>query len=122
MTSCTPMPTVCQVIHSLRVGGAELLVAELSRQLSSQFRFVFACLDELGTVGKRFVEEGITVEVLNRRSGLDGRCSLQLARFLRKERVQLIHAHQYTPFFYGMAARLIYRRPAMLFTEHGRHF
>src|SRR5262249_46384751 len=32
----------------------------------------------------------------------------------------LIHAHQYTPFFYGAAARLLYRRPPILFTEHGR--
>src|SRR5204862_1893786 len=33
----------------------------------------------------------------------------------------LVHAHQYTPFFYALAARLLYRRPPVLFTEHGRH-
>ena len=41
---------------------------------------------------------------------------------LRRERVDLIHAHQYTPFFYGMLARLLHRRPPILFTEHGRPF
>jgi L-malate glycosyltransferase len=36
--------------------------------------------------------------------------------------VDLLHAHQYTPFFYGAAARLGYPRPGILFTEHGRHY
>ncbi|HEV3237338.1 MAG TPA: glycosyltransferase [Gemmataceae bacterium] len=122
MKSRTSKKTVCQVVHSLRVGGAELLVANLSRQLSSQFHFVFACLDELGTIGNQLIQEGHKVEVFSRRPGLDWRCSLQLARFLRANRVSLIHAHQYTPFFYGVAARFTYSHPAILFTEHGRHF
>jgi len=33
-----------------------------------------------------------------------------------------VHAHQYTPFFYSLFARLFQRKPAVLFTEHGRHF
>src|SRR5205807_2313881 len=45
-----------------------------------------------------------------------------LARLLRRERVQVVQAHQYTPFFYALLARLIYRRPLVLFTEHGRHY
>jgi glycosyltransferase involved in cell wall biosynthesis len=44
-----------------------------------------------------------------------------LADWLRRERVELLHAHQYGPFFYATLARLLYRRPPVLFTEHGRH-
>jgi glycosyltransferase involved in cell wall biosynthesis len=33
----------------------------------------------------------------------------------------LLHAHQYTPFFYALLARARCRRPPVLFTEHGRH-
>jgi glycosyltransferase involved in cell wall biosynthesis len=36
--------------------------------------------------------------------------------------VDLVQAHQYTPFFYAMLARLLYRPPAIIFTEHGRHY
>ena len=60
--------------------------------------------------------------MLDRRPGIDWRCARRLARFLRRERVDLVHAHQYTPFFYGISARIMYRRPAILFTEHGRPF
>src|SRR5262249_48205291 len=35
-------------------------------------------------------------------------------------RVRVIHAHQYTPFFYSAASGIFRKRPALLFTEHGR--
>jgi glycosyltransferase involved in cell wall biosynthesis len=113
--------TVCQVLHSLQVGGAEVLAARLARGLRGACRFVFACLDELGTLGEELRAEGFPVEVLGRQSGVDWRCAWRLARLLRRERVDLVHAHQYTPFFYALLARLLYRRPPVLFMEHGRH-
>jgi glycosyltransferase involved in cell wall biosynthesis len=115
-------PTICQLLHTMHVGGAEVLAARLARQLGDRFRFLFACLEDAGTLGDELRAEGFAVEVLGRRPGLDWRCGLKLARLLRRERVDLVHAHQYTPFFYGIAARLLTRRPPVLFTEHGRHF
>jgi sugar transferase (PEP-CTERM/EpsH1 system associated) len=116
-----PLPTICQLLHGLRVGGAEVLAARLARGLSDQYRFIFACLDEIGTLGEQLRQEGFMVEVLHRREGVDWRCPWRLARLLRRERVELVHAHQYTPFFYALTARLFYRRPVLLFNEHGRH-
>ncbi len=115
-------PTVCQVLHSLGIGGAEVLAAEIARRLSDRYRFVFACLDSLGTFGKQLVREGFRVEVLNRQPGLDWRCAFRLAKFQREERVAVTHAHQYTPFFQALLGRLSYRRPPIVFTEHGRHY
>src|SRR6516165_4253528 len=114
--------TVCQVLHTLCVGGAEVLAARLARRLRDRYRFLFVCLDELGTLGEELRNEGFPVHVLGRRPGLDLRCTYRLAALLRRERVDVIHAHQYTPFFYCLTARLLCRRPALLFTEHGRHF
>ena len=114
--------TVCQVLHTLRVGGAEVLAARLTQRLRDRFRFVLVCLDELGTLGRQLRDEGFVVEVLGRRPGLDWRLALRLAGLLRRERVDLIHAHQYTPFFYAAAARHLGHRVPVVFTEHGRHF
>lgn len=114
--------TICQVLHSLAVGGAEVLAARLARRLEGEFRFVFVCLDVLGELGESLRAEGFTVEVLGRRPGIDLGCSWRLARFLRRQQVDLIHAHQYTPFFYSITARLNYRRAPVLFTEHGRWY
>lgn len=115
-------PTIGQVLHTMRTGGAEVLAARLAQKLSGKFRFVFFCLDERGELGEALQSEGFPVHVLGRRPGLDWRCSLRLARLARQEGVDLLHAHQYTPFFYAITARCRYRRPPVLFTEHGRHF
>jgi glycosyltransferase involved in cell wall biosynthesis len=115
-------PVVCQVLHTLQIGGAEVLAARLARRLSDRFKFVFACLDELGTLGAELRGEGFTVEVLGRKSGLDVGCVRRLAGFACDQRANLLHAHQYTPFFYARAPGWIGRRPPVMFTEHGRFY
>ncbi len=115
-------PTVCQVLHSLNVGGAEVLAVHISRALASKFRFVFACLDELGTLGEELRRDRCDVEVFERRAGLDRRCAGRLAGWFRQQQVAVVHAHQYTPFFYCLASGILRRRPPILFTEHGRWF
>jgi glycosyltransferase involved in cell wall biosynthesis len=112
-------PVVCQLLHGLRVGGAEVLVARMARKLRERFHFHFACLDELGSLGEELQREGFAVEVLNRRPGIDWRLPWRLSRLLRRTHTSLIHAHQYTPFFYALTARFLRGTP-ILFTEHGR--
>jgi glycosyltransferase involved in cell wall biosynthesis len=114
-------PIVCQLLHTLHVGGAEVLAARLARRLRDRVRFVFICLDELGTLGQQLRDEGFAVEVVGRRPGLDWRCACRLSRLLRRHGVQVVHAHQYTPFFYALATRLLFCSIPILFTEHGRH-
>lgn len=122
-TDADDRPVICQVLHSLDIGGAEVLAVGLARELSDRYRFVFACLDdEVGVLGEEFTEQGVPMRVLHRQPGIDWRCSWRLARFLREHRVQIIHAHQYTPFFQSLVARLAYRWPPIVFTEHGRHY
>ncbi len=111
-----------QVLHGLNVGGAEVLAARLARQLVGLYRFVFICLDELGTLGEDLLRDGFPVHVLCRQRGLDWRCARRMAELFRQEKVDLVHAHQYTPFFYGITARFLWRRSPVLFTEHGRWF
>lgn len=115
-------PTICQVVHSLRVGGAERLAVQLARGLAVPFRFVFVTLDEAGPLGETLERAGIPVATLLRRPGLDLSCAHRLACLLRAERVDLVHAHQYTPFVYSALARSLGGDQPILFTEHGRHF
>jgi L-malate glycosyltransferase len=113
--------SICQLLHSLNVGGAEVLAGRLARRLGDRYRFVFVCLDSLGTLGSELQTDGFPVELLGRKPGLDWSCPRRLARILRDLDVDLVHAHQYTPFFYSLTARLCGRRRPILFTEHGRH-
>jgi L-malate glycosyltransferase len=120
--SLATRPTICQVLLTLGIGGAEVLASRLAHRLRDHHRFVFICLDEVNILGDQLRQEGFPVHYVGRQPGFDWRCALRIASVLRNERVDLVHAHQYTPFFYALTARLRYRRPPIVFTEHGRPF
>jgi len=115
-------PTVCHVIHALGVGGAEVLVDQMVRRLSTEFRCIVAVLDEIGEIGERLQQYGIPVEHLHRQPGIDRGCARRLKEFADREDVQILHAHQCTPFFQAMLSRGVLGRRPVVFTEHGRHF
>src|SRR5215831_14408345 len=111
------------VLHSMHVAGAEVLVAETIRRLESRIEPVVFCLDVVGPLGGRLQREGVPVLAFGRKPGFDFSVSKRMAAEIRQRGVSVVHAHQYTPFFYGgIAARLSGVRPRVIFTEHGRHF
>lgn len=114
---------VAFVLHSLGVAGAEMLVVETIRRLAGNIDPVVYCLDTIGTLGGRLQAEGVEVSCLGRRPGLDLSVTWRLARALWRRPVEILHAHQYTPFFYAALARaLLADGPRLIFTEHGRHY
>ena len=122
LTSIDDRPTICHVIHALGVGGAEVLVNQMLRLLSDEFRCVVAVLDEIGEIGECLKRDGFTVEHLHRQPGIDRACAKRLRQFADREGAEILHAHQYTPFFQSMLSRGLFGRRPVVFTEHGRHF
>lgn len=114
--------TVCHVLHTMHVGGAEILAAEYARRATPEFRVVFACLDEAGQMSDGLRNEGFAVHVVGRKAGFDLGCARRLATILRRENVDLVHAHQYGPFFYASLSRLFRWGTPLLFMEHGRDY
>lgn len=116
-------PVVCQLVHTLNVGGAEILARQFAAQARDEFDFVFACLDSEGLMADELRAAGYAVEVLARRPGFDLACARRLARLLAAHNVRVIHAHQYAPFFYAAMGRLLaWRDIPIVFTEHGRDY
>ncbi|MBI5136407.1 MAG: glycosyltransferase [Nitrospirae bacterium] len=110
------------LVHGLPVGGTERVVVDLCHWLRGHGVDLFvACLDELGAFGMALAAEGVDCHQLNRRPGLDLGLPGRIARLARREEASLIHAHQYTPFFYAALARRRAGIP-LLFTEHGRFY
>ncbi len=117
------VPRVAFVLHLMQVAGAEMLVAEIIRRLAGQIEPVILCLDGIGPLGEQLRSEGTPVVCLDRKPGRDWGLARRMASELRKRRIDVLHAHQYTPFFYAALARaLCWMRPRLIFTEHGRHF
>lgn len=114
---------ILQVFHSLIIGGTERVIADLTRVFNhGDFRTSVCCLDGLGELGQELRDEGVRVHVLGRRPGLDFAVLSRLREIYREEGVDLVHAHQYTPYFYAAGAALAGRAPRVIFTEHGRHW
>jgi L-malate glycosyltransferase len=114
---------VAFALHIMQVAGAEMLVAETIRRLGDRIEPTVLCLDGIGALGDRLLSEGVPVLALGRRPGRDWRLVWRLARLLRERRIDVIHAHQYTPFFYAALARMVSGSGArVILTEHGRHF
>ncbi|MGE0451438.1 MAG: glycosyltransferase, partial [Vicinamibacterales bacterium] len=81
------------------------------------------CLDDVGALGERMLRDGVPALSVNRRPGLDPRTAFRIARIVRERRLQVVHAHQYTPFFYGaLGSKLAGVGARVIFTEHGRHW
>jgi len=111
------------VLHVMSVAGAEVLVAETIRRLGAQLDPVIICLDDIGRIGLQFQKEGVPVLNMGRHAGLDLSVARKLSRELKSRGIEIVHAHQYTPFFYAALAGLgIRNRPHLFFTEHGRHY
>jgi glycosyltransferase involved in cell wall biosynthesis len=111
------------VVHVMQVAGAEVLVAETVRRLGPKLAPVVLCLDAVGQLGERLTQDGVEVVALGRRPGIDLGVAGRLAREIDARRLEVLHAHQYTPFFYTALARWRARsRFHVMFTEHGRHY
>lgn len=111
------------VLHVMQVAGAEVLVAETIRRLRREINATVFCLDAIGAIGEQLRREGTTIICLHRKPGRDWSLSKRLADASKAEKIDVMHAHQYTPFFYAALSRIFnntdYR---LIFTEHGRHY
>jgi glycosyltransferase involved in cell wall biosynthesis len=111
---------VLLLVHGLEVGGTEVMVCHLARRLRARgLNVALGCLDELGELGRQLAADGFDVQVYGRRPGFDALLPWRVARHARRQRADVVHAHQYTPFFYGVLAKPL-AGARLVFTEHGR--
>jgi L-malate glycosyltransferase len=111
------------VVHQMQVAGAEVLIRETIRRLGPSITPTIFCLDKLGQIGEELRGNGVEIRVLDRKPGWDFGVSKRLAESVTERRIQVLHAHQYTPFFYSALAKIwLGNKPKLILTEHGRHF
>jgi len=118
-----PLPRVLHVVIAMNVGGAEKLVFDMVRHPTfAEHRPVVCCLDAIGELGEKLMAEGYPVYLKNRKVGLDFSVIPWLVWIIRKEKIDVVHAHQYSPFFYATPAAFLAGRVKMVYTEHGRFY
>lgn len=107
----------------MQVAGAEVLVTKIIESLRDVIDPTIFCLDSVGKLGEELIAQGIPLVNFERKPGLDLSVVKRMAQEFRSRRIELVHAHQYTPFFYTALARLRgASKTKILMTEHGRHY
>jgi len=111
------------VVHVMQVAGAEVLVREVIRRLGDRIAPTVFCLDRVGSIGEELLAGGVPVVCYDRRPGWDFSVSRRMAKDFTAREIEVVHAHQYSPFFYAAFAKLFARpMPKLILTEHGRHY
>ena len=113
----------------LRTGGLERLLVEMARHSDpARVQHRFISLAELGPPADELRSLGFEVESMGFAGGAVGKARLLagLARRFRRDRPDVVHAHNtYAHFYAALAARLAgglwaRSRPAVVCTQHGR--
>ncbi|MDB5103931.1 MAG: glycosyl transferase group 1 [Fibrobacteres bacterium] len=115
-------PHVTHLVLGLPLGGTERLVERMLRTPPPSFRASCVCLDLIGRLGDSLQADGVSVTLIDRKPGFDWSLPFRIARYASKNGVDILHCHQYTPWFYGALARLFRPSLRILFTEHGRFY
>lgn len=116
-------PKILHVVISMVVGGAERLVYDMVKYPAFVAnRPSICCMDTRGELGEKLQQEGYTVHCKGRLPGLDLDMITWLRDIIKQEKVDVVHAHQYSPLFYAVPAALLAGRVKVVYTEHGRFY
>ncbi|MDX1718880.1 MAG: glycosyltransferase, partial [Salegentibacter mishustinae] len=96
---------VLQLIDSLRPGGAERMAVNTANSLEPFVNGSFICCTRQEGLLKEELKPEVGYLFLNKKSSLDPKAILKLTRYIRKNKIKIIHAHG-TSWFLGVLIKL----------------
>lgn len=109
---------IMQLIETLEFGGAEKVVIDLANALVSRHEVTICCAKRLGAL-QTSADRRIRTHCLGKKEGNDFLVPFQLARVLRRERIDVLHVHNWGMLLEGALAGILARTPIRLQTVHG---
>ena len=105
---------------ALEIGGLEIVVANLARQIGRRFQLHIVCLEGLGPIATRLEHAGVAVECIGTPDTSVASSILRLRRRLQALRPDLVHTHNEKAHIRGALASLgLFPAPALVHTRHG---
>ncbi len=114
---------ILHVTFNMGIGGTEQVIRQIIENSDPEiFTHEILCIDGFnGSLGLELKEKGINVECIMRRPGFDINLILSLHQLIKLRKVDVLHCHQYTPYFYGVISSIL-TESKVIFTEHGRFY
>jgi glycosyltransferase involved in cell wall biosynthesis len=107
----------------MRIGGTEQVIRNIVESIDgSRFESHIFCIEQpLGPWGEELKAAGFKIASVNRQPGFDLSLIKAIRAYIKRERIDVVHCHQYTPYIYGVLAALGCG-VKVVFTEHGRFY
>ncbi|WP_440903468.1 glycosyltransferase family 4 protein [Catenovulum sp. SX2] len=117
------MIKVAHITYDMRIGGTEMVIRNIIESShSEQIEHSIFCIEStLGPWGKELQQSGLVIEVHQRQPGFDVSLIRAIRRYIKKNKIDVVHCHQYTPWVYGCLAAA-FSKTKVIFTEHGRFY
>lgn len=108
---------VLQIIDSLEAGGAERMAVNYANALANEIEFsgLVATRKEGPLLNQ--INNNVPYLFLNKKSAVDIQSVLKLRRFVKENKVEIVHAHS-TSFFIAFLLKLIYPRVRLVWHDH----
>ena len=111
---------IVQLLPNLNLGGMERLAVDLARQQRAEgHESAIYCTGDAGTLAPEAQEAGVAVETFGKKDGFSPSLIFRLARKLRADRVDVLHAHNALVLHYAVAAARLAGVRAVVNTRHG---
>lgn len=117
------LTNIVHITFDLTLGGTQQVIKQLIDG-SDQHQFLHSvlCIDgTVGEIGELLLSKGIKVITLQRGTGFDLKLISLIRNYIKKNSVDILHCHQYSPYVYGIFASL-FTGVKVIFTEHGRFY
>src|SRR5260370_28780847 len=102
-------------------GGKKRLLVEVARHADrTRFDVQVVSLSSRGVLADEVEACGCRVTALEAPSGFRVGLYVRLARWLRRERIDVVHTHDNRPLIYGAGAARLARVSRVIHTQHGQ--
>lgn len=108
---------VLQLIDSLRTGGAERVAVNISNSLVSKIDSSFLCTTRKEGALKSSLDSEVQYLFLNKKNSLDILALLKLLQYVKKNKIDIIHAHS-TSFLFATLIKLLYPKVKIIWHDH----
>jgi glycosyltransferase involved in cell wall biosynthesis len=110
---------IIYVIDGLIIGGAQVFLVDLIELLNKNlFDIKVVTIIEKGILAEELEKIGIEVVHLQKKGRLGLWLVLQLIKFLRREKPDIVHTHLFGGDTWGRTAAILARVPVIISTEH----
>lgn len=114
--------SVLHLTYDMRIGGTEMVIKSIIESSPNDIVSAIYCIESpLGPWGEELRENGTPIDGHPRQPGFDWKLIWKLRSYIKKNKPNVIHCHQYTPWVYGTLASIGLGKN-IIFTEHGRFY